>query len=247
VTTYRPGDVIQFYQNAKGGFTKGERLTVVDPAAVPLRHAAKFSLYRPEAVALAEHDKIRFTGTVKTLDGKHTLRNGATRAISEITPGGNLRLDNGWVVGKDAGHFRHGYVETSFGAQGSTTKRAILAMSAQSLPATNQEQLYVSASRAKEWMRLYTDDKAAVRQAVQSSSRKLAALDLRRMEPEPVRGWWNRLRSLEDRRRRLDYCDRVGAAWGSPAGRTPTPPRPPHPRIDLERVREKERIYGHEG
>ena len=34
--TYRPGDVLQFHQNAKGGFTKGERLIVTDPAAVPL-------------------------------------------------------------------------------------------------------------------------------------------------------------------------------------------------------------------
>ena len=38
--------------------------------------ADRFSLYRPEAIALAEGDKIRFTGTVKTLDGKHTLKNG---------------------------------------------------------------------------------------------------------------------------------------------------------------------------
>ena len=41
-TTYRPGDVIQFHQNAKG-FKKGDRLTVTDPAAVPLAEAGKFS------------------------------------------------------------------------------------------------------------------------------------------------------------------------------------------------------------
>ncbi len=37
--TYRPGDVIVFHQNAKG-FTKGDRLTVADPAAVPVELAA---------------------------------------------------------------------------------------------------------------------------------------------------------------------------------------------------------------
>ena len=57
-------------------------------------------------------------------------------------------------------------------------QRVILGMSTGSLPATNQEQLYVSASRAKEWLRLYTDNKAEVREAVQRSSQKLAALDL---------------------------------------------------------------------
>ena len=38
-------------------FTKGQRLTVTDPAAVPLEHAGKFSLYRPETISLAEGDK----------------------------------------------------------------------------------------------------------------------------------------------------------------------------------------------
>jgi conjugative relaxase-like TrwC/TraI family protein len=82
VTTYRPGDVIQFHQNAKGGFTKGDRLTVTDPAAVPLEHAAKFSLYRPESIELAEGDRIRFTGNVKTLDGEHTLKNGNVHTVA---------------------------------------------------------------------------------------------------------------------------------------------------------------------
>ena len=43
-TTFRPGDVLQFHQNAPG-FTKGERLSVTDPAAVPLEHAARSSRF----------------------------------------------------------------------------------------------------------------------------------------------------------------------------------------------------------
>ena len=141
-TTYRPGDVIQFHQNAKG-FKKGDRLIVTDPAAVPLAEAAKFQLYRSERIDLAEGDKIRFTATVKTLDGKHKLSNGSTKTVAGFTPAGDMRLDNGWVVSADAGHFRGGFVETSFGSQGRTVQRAILAMAEESLPATNQEQMYV--------------------------------------------------------------------------------------------------------
>ena len=115
-TTYRPGDVLQFHQNAKG-FTKGERLTVTDPAAVPLEHAAKFSVYRPETISLAEGDIIRFTGTVKTLRRRAHAEKRDVQTVAEITPGGNMRLDNGWVVGKDAGHFRSGFVETRLGAR----------------------------------------------------------------------------------------------------------------------------------
>ena len=236
-TTYRAGDILQFHQNAKGGFKKGDRLTVADPAAVPLTEAARFSLYRPASIGLAEGDAIRFTGTVKTLDGKHTLKNGTTRTVAEITPGGNIRLDNGWVVGKDAGHFRHGFVETSFGSQGRTVQRAILAMSAASLGATNQEQLYVSASRARERTTLYTDDKAAVRQAVQRSSRKLAALDLRPKPAAKLEAWH---RWQDERKRRHAFLGRLRAAW--PAARGPQGPTPP--KGHAERVKPRQETGG---
>ena len=64
--------------------------------------------------------------------------------------------------------------------------------------------MYVSASRAKEWMALYTDDKEAVKAAIQRSSQKLAALDL---QPEPrgeARGTGSGCEDL-DRQRRLAW------------------------------------------
>lgn len=233
-STYRPGDVIQFHQNAKGGFTKGNRLVVTDPAELPLGQAAKFSLYRPEPIALTAGDRIRFTGTVKTLDGKHTLKNGMAQAVAEITPGGNLRLDNGWVIGKDAGHFRHGYVETSVGSQGRTVQRVILGMSSLSAPAMNMEQLYVSASRAKEWIRLYTDSKEEVREAVNRSSRKLAALDLRPKPPKPEAGSRERLHQHRARRRRVAAIGRLRAMWDKTRSQ---------PKKDQRKERQAE--YGH--
>ena len=66
--------MIVFHQNAKG-FTKGDRLTVADPAAVPIELADRFSLYRPEAIAPAKHDRIRFTGRVEARGGGKTYRN----------------------------------------------------------------------------------------------------------------------------------------------------------------------------
>ena len=94
------------------------------------------------------------------------------------TSEGDIRLSNGWVVSKDYGHFRHGFVETSFGSQGKTVRRILIGQATESLPASNMEQIYVSASRAKEQLTLYTDDKEALRNAIKKSSRKLAAADL---------------------------------------------------------------------
>ena len=211
--TYRPGDVIQFHQNAKGGFTKGDRLVVSDPAAVPLSQAEKFSVYRPETIALAEGDKIRFTGTVKTLDGEHKLKNGANKTVAGFTKAGDIRLDNGWVISNDAGHFRHGFVETSFGSQGKTVQRVILGV-AETLAAcrrTRSKCMSVPAGPS-ERMTLYTDDKAAVRQAVQRSSLKLAALDI----PTPpdaraAKRETERLRHVKKRRR--SYLAWLREAW----------------------------------
>jgi conjugative relaxase-like TrwC/TraI family protein len=224
-TTYRPGDVIQFHQNAKGGFTKGDRLTVTDPALVPLSEAAKFSLYRPETISLAVGDRIRFTATVTAKDGSK-LKNGENHAIAEITPEGAIRLANGKIIPADAGHFRQGYVETSFGSQGKTVKRVILGMSSQSLPATNMEQLYVSATRAEARVTLYTDDKEAVKAAIGHSSQKLAALDIR---PEPADDESAKRRQAREewqhRMRRHAYVALVRAEHDAP--RQPQPPHQP--------------------
>lgn len=197
--TYRPGDILQFHQNAKG-FKKGDRLTVADPAAVPLGLADKFTVYRPETIALSAGDRIRFTATVTAADGGK-LRNGVNHAVAGFTKDGDIRLDNGKVIAADAGHIRQGYVDTSFASQGKTVQRVLLAMSSRSLPATNREQLYVSASRGKESVTIYTDDKAAVRSAIERSSQKLVALDLRADRPSE-RGM-RRDRLEEDRQRRL--------------------------------------------
>ena len=79
---------------------------------MPFAEAAKFSLYRPETIALAVGDKIRFTATVKT-GRRHKLANGATHTVAGFTEAGDIKLGNGWVVPASAGHFRSGFVETS--------------------------------------------------------------------------------------------------------------------------------------
>jgi ATP-dependent exoDNAse (exonuclease V) alpha subunit len=227
-STYRPGDVIQFMQNCKGGFVKGQRLVVTDPAQVPVRHAEHIALYRAEPIGLSERDVIRFTGYVPTLDGEHTVRNGDVHAIAEITPGGNLRLDNGWLIsGKEAGHFRHGFVETSMGAQGRTVRRTILDMSADMGKAVNMQQLYVSATRFKDkgGLVIYTDDKEAIHEQIQRDSRKLLALDLKDALPEREQ----RRRDDLARRRRRSVYERMRSAWQPRRRKPETPPPAPQP------------------
>lgn len=219
LTHYRPGeiDVLQFHQNARG-YKSGDRIDVgaTDPSVLPVGQAAKFQAYRAETLALAPGDVIRFTAGGKTADGKHRLNNGAGYKVGGFTSQGDIRLDNGWVVAKEFGHFRHGYVETSFGSQGKTVQRVIIGQSSQSFPASNMEQIYVSASRAREMLRLYTDDKEELRDAISRSSAKLAAADLVQAKPRATRSRWPlHLARLQ----RMDMLSRTRSAFAADQAR----------------------------
>ena len=102
----------------------------------------------------------------------------------------------------------------------------ILAVAETSLPATNQEQMYVGASRAVERMTLYTDNKEAVRAAVPRSSLKKAALDLR---PDQRKARDQTRKANKQRQRRLSLITKVRAAWDA------SPPRQNQPDRQAER------------
>jgi hypothetical protein len=144
-------------------------------AALPLADAAKFQAYRKETVKFSEGGILRFTANGMTEDG-HQIRNGSAYKIAGFTAKG-IRLDNGWVVARDFGHWKHG-IETSPVSQSKTVKLAIVGQSSQSFVASSMEEAYATASRAKYRLSTYTDHKEALSLAIQRSSLKLAAHDL---------------------------------------------------------------------
>jgi ATP-dependent exoDNAse (exonuclease V) alpha subunit len=203
---YVPGSVVQFVQNAKG-FRRGERLTVESTgkdgvrarradgsiAMVPLKEAARFQVYETRQVALAKGDKLRITMngfTQETRRGllgikdKDRLNNGALYEVEGFTGQGDIKLSNGFVIPKNYGGISQGFVVTSHASQSKTVDVALVALGSQSFAAANREQLYVSLSRGREAVRLYTDDKAAMMDAVQSSAARLSATELMQAAPE---------------------------------------------------------------
>lgn len=205
---YRPGDVVQFVQNARG-YKRGERVTVVEPTAgmstqarhapnsvfvkredgriepLALQQAKRFQLYQPQKLALAKGDKLRITQngfTAETRRGakvaKSRLDNGDIFEVSGFDREGNIKLSNGFIVPKDYGGMTHGYVVTSHASQGQTVDKVLIALGTESLGAANRQQFYVSVSRGRESVRLYTDDKAAVMDAVRTDAKRLSATEL---------------------------------------------------------------------
>jgi len=189
-----PNLVVQFHQNAKNGFKRGERYRVVRDELgksrlqliggdrkvkdVPLDSADRFEVYTETKVAFAEGDKIRFSLGGKATDGKRQIANGRLDELKRIDADGNLVLTSGLTVSKDYGHFDLGYCITSHASQGKDCDLAIAAIGSQSLAAVNSKQIYVTASRGRKNVAIYVEDKAAVRRAIQQAGEQLSATEL---------------------------------------------------------------------
>jgi conjugative relaxase-like TrwC/TraI family protein len=204
---YIGGEVVQFVQNAKG-FRRGERARVLssDNAGVhirradgsadllPLNEAKRFQLYGEDKIALVAGDKLRVTmnGLLERearrgllgRKGKDRINNGAVYEIEGFTKRGGIKLTNGFVIPKDYGGITHGYVVTSHASQGKTVDVALIALGQESFSAASKEQFYVSVSRGREAVRLYTDDKAEMMEAVKGSGARLSATELMQAAPK---------------------------------------------------------------
>lgn len=175
-TSYQPGDVLVFHQNAKG-HKRGQRL-VVGHDRVPLDQAARFTVFHQRTLGLSTGDRVRITRNGTTVAGDHRLNNGDLYTVKDFTPDGDLVLDNGWHVPRGYGHLAHGLVVTSHASQGKTVDRVFIGQSAQSFPASSREQFYVSASRGRERVMVFTDDKAELLDAISRSDERLSGTEL---------------------------------------------------------------------
>jgi len=215
IRNYEPGMVVEFHQNARG-FKRAEKAVVAEGdngltlqrtdgsrAALPLAQAKRFEVYRTRGIALAKGDRIRITrnGAAKVEgQAKGTrLNNGDIFTVEGFTKEGDIRLENGKLLPKDWGHLSLGYVDTSYGSQGKTVDRVFIAAGTESLPATNQQQWYVSASRGREMAKLYVDSKEDVREAIARTGKRLSAVELTHTK---LRGTWRKrfVQSLERNR-----------------------------------------------
>jgi murein L,D-transpeptidase YafK len=100
------------------------------------------------------------------------------KRVKGFTKDGDIKLDNGWVITKDFGNLTHGYCVTSHSSQSKGVDCVFVAESSASFQAADREQFYVSVSRFKESLTIYTDDKHELLEAVRKSSKRPSAMDL---------------------------------------------------------------------
>ena len=210
---YRAGQVVKFHKavggarktksgvrGTSGGYAKGEAALVMasdmghvivmrqdgSQASLPLDHAERFSVYETRHLPVAEGERLRITENGYGLgeNGKqHRLNNGDIVTVEGFTEKGDLKLANGVTLPKTFGHIAHGYVDTSHASQGKTVDRVFIAVGDQSLSAANRQQWYVSVSRGREGVKIYTEDAAALKAAVQKNPERMSVSEMMRGNP----------------------------------------------------------------
>lgn len=189
---YREGDVVLFHQNAKGGFTKSDVARVVDKnergvfiqkiGEKDARHldfdsARHFSVLNETSISVSVGDKVRLIRNTKSEEGKK-LFNGNIHTVTEIAENGLITLDEKHRIDSKLGLIDWGFVSTSYASQGKTCNKVIISQSSLSFDASNLENFYVSVSRGRDAITIFTDSKTDLLDAVANPARRMLATEL---------------------------------------------------------------------
>jgi hypothetical protein len=126
-------------------------------------------------------DRLQLKANGKTADGRR-LTNGELVTVSGIGPEGGVQLQDGRVLEKGFRDFVRGYAVTSYGSQGKTVDHVLFSDSAVRA-ATNQEQWYVTISRGRKSVRIFTEDREGLAENIQRAGARELALELRGPSP----------------------------------------------------------------
>jgi conjugative relaxase-like TrwC/TraI family protein len=186
---YNPGQVVEFHRRASVGFKSGERWEVARSSSegvvivkdgqaklLPLAHAKSFNTYAQADVNLAVGDSVRITKNFRVNDNR--FRNNELCTVTSID-GDRITVGDGRVIQRsDPVHLDQGIAVTSHASQGKTVDQVIVSVPVAAFSQTNEAQFYVSMSRARHAMHLYTDSKAALKEAVMRPSERLSPFEL---------------------------------------------------------------------
>ncbi len=188
VRYYGENTVIVFNQKARGA-PKGATATlvaitdesiIVEAAGkirdVPFRHAGKLTVCQTQQLQLSRGDKLQLKANANAIDGKR-LMNGELVTVKRVKADGSIRLDDGRILPPEYRQFVRGYAVTSYASQGKTVDYVLFSDSCIKA-ATNAQQWYVTISRGRRGVKIFTTDKEQLRKNVTASGKQDLALDL---------------------------------------------------------------------
>jgi conjugative relaxase-like TrwC/TraI family protein len=113
--------------------------------------------------------------------------------------GGAIVLTDGRVLPSTFNTFTHGYAVTSHSSQSKTVDEVLLVASSKSFAAVNREQFYVSISRGREHVHVFTDDAGLLAWRVTDSHERKAAVELQALRDDLARLGFVRKQPLKEK------------------------------------------------
>jgi ATP-dependent exoDNAse (exonuclease V) alpha subunit len=197
---FEPGQRLRFVRHTKK-FERGETVEVVATVEnglrvrrpdgtevdfIPASAAASFDVGESRELKIAAGDWL----LLQANHGKEFI-NGERVQVKTIKDG-RIALADGRTMPASFNAFTHGYAVTSHSSQGKTVDEVLLVASSKSFPAVNREQFYVSISRGRERVQIFTDDSELLARRVTDSHERKAAVELQALRDDLAKLGFNR-------------------------------------------------------
>jgi conjugative relaxase-like TrwC/TraI family protein len=137
-----------------------------------LRH---ISVCRPRELSVATGDRLQLKANRKLASGGR-VTNGELVTAKSVRSDGGVELTDGRVLDRSFREFLPGYAVTSYGSQGKTVDYVLFSDSTVKA-ATNAQQWYVTISRGRRGIRIFTPDKTQLRENVTRSGHRQLAME----------------------------------------------------------------------
>ncbi|HEU6448279.1 MAG TPA: MobF family relaxase [Verrucomicrobiae bacterium] len=157
---------------------------------IPFDQLEHVSVCEPKEIALACGDRIQLKANAKTESGEH-LANGELVTVKQVEDSGQITLGDGRILPRNYRQFVRGYAITSYAAQGKTADYVIFSDAA-IRAATNQKQWYVTISRGRRGIHIFTSDKEQLRENISHSGNRQLAVELT-LQNSPIKAVLHRL------------------------------------------------------
>ena len=185
---YPPDAVVVFNQKvreaepgAKGklaGILKSSVLVEVGGRLITVSNKVldHVTVYLPREISVAQGDRLHLKANRELASGGR-VTNGELVTAKLVRPDGAVELTDGRVLDKSFREFLPGYAVTSYGSQGKTVDYVLFSDSTVKA-ATNAQQWYVTISRGRRGIRIFTPDKEQLRENVTRSGHRPLAMEL---------------------------------------------------------------------
>lgn len=211
IRNFKEGQVIQFNQNVVG-FPKGTLWTVKQLkdgemvlmgqhdgqlATLPKDGAKNYDVYDRFEIGLSHGDRVLVTKNSMDLN-KTRMDNGSSLIVKHVRKNGHMVLVNPiskkeYQVKNDFGHINHAHVITSYASQGKTVDEIFIYQPASTFPATDAKQFYVSASRGRTRVSIYTEDKEELLRHAEEIGDRKSAMELMNENRKPNGFVWSNI------------------------------------------------------